>query len=278
MDGQKGLGMLRVFVVSDATGGTAERLVRSAAVQFEGAPVRFVRRSHVLAAKQVRKVVQEAAAGDSIIVHTLVSDELRRLMLAESRLHGVDCLDLLGPMLDRLAVHLRLTPQQKPGLFRQLDEAKTREIEAVAFAFHHDDGQNTQDLHRAEIVLAGVSRSMKTPTMLYLASRGWFAANVPLIPGLPLDSALASLPPERVFCLTMQSEQLRERRCARAREEAIPVEPYASLAQIVKENRYAEGLCSKYGWERIDVTGKAVEEVAREIITVLTTPPIEPTH
>ncbi len=66
---------------------------------------------------------------------------------------------------------------------RQLDEVKTREIEAVAFAFHHDDGQNTQDLHRAEIVLVGVSRSMKTPTMLYLASRGWFAANVPLIPG-----------------------------------------------------------------------------------------------
>ncbi len=271
--------MLKVFVVSDATGGTAERLVRSAAVQFEGAVVRLVRQSHVLTAEQMRTVVQEAADGDSLIVHTLVSDELRRLILAESRLHGVDCLDLLGPMLDRLAVHLRLTPQQKPGLFRQLEEVKTREIEAVAFAFHHDDGQNTQDLYRAEIVLVGVSRSMKTPTMLYLASRGWFAANVPLIPELPLDSALAALPPTRVFWLTMQSEQLHQRRCARAREEAIPAEPYASLAQIVKENRYAEGVCSKYGWERIDVTGKAVEEVAREIITILTTtPPTEPTH
>lgn len=270
---------LKVFVVSDATGGTAERLVRSAAVQFEGAAVRLVRRSHILAPEQVRTVVQEAAGGDSLIVHTLVSDELRRLILAESRLHGVDCLDLLGPMLDRLAVHLRLTPQQKPGLFRQLDEAKTREIEAVAFAFHHDDGQNTQDLHRAEIVLVGVSRSMKTPTMLYLASRGWFAANVPLIPELPLDSALAALSPARVFCLTMQSEPLHERRCARAREEAIPEEPYASPAQIAKENRYAEGLCLKYGWEQIDVTGKAVEEVAREIITLRTAePPAEPTH
>ncbi len=71
----------------------------------------------------------------------------------------------------------------------------------------------------------------------------------------------------------MQSEQLRERRCARAREEAIPTEPYASLVQIAEENRYAEGLCLKYGWERIDVTGKAVEEAAREIITVLTAEP-----
>ena len=269
---------MKVFVVSDATGGTGERLVRSAAVQFEGAAVRLVRRSHVLTPEQVQTVVQEAADGDSLIVHTLVSNDLRRLILAESRQYGVDCLDLLGPMLDRLAVHLRLTSQQKPGLYQQLDEAKTREIEAVAFAFHHDDGQNTQDLCRAEIVLVGVSRSMKTPTMLYLASRGWFAANIPLIPEIPLESALASLPPFRVFCLILQPEQLRQRRCARAREEAIPAEPYASLAQVVKENRYAEGLCAKYGWERIDVTGKAVEEVAREIITVLTTEhPTEPT-
>jgi regulator of PEP synthase PpsR (kinase-PPPase family) len=262
--------MMKVFVVSDATGGTAERLVRSAMVQFEGADVQLLRRSQVLAPEQVRAVVQEAADGDALIVHTLASDELRRLILAESRMHGVDCLDLLGPMLDRLAVHLRLTSRQKPGLFRQLGEAKTREIEAVEFAFHHDDGQNTQDLHRAEIVLVGVSRSMKTPTMLYLAYRGWFVANVPLIPGVPLDSALTTLPPERVFCLTIQPEQLRQRRCARANEEAIPVEPYASAAQIAKENRYAEGLCSKYDWQRIDVTGKAVEEAAREIITTLT--------
>ena len=265
--------MLKVLVVSDATGGTAERLVRSAMVQFEGAAVRLVRRAQVLTPEQVRTVVQEAARGDSLIVHTLVTDELRRLILAESRLHGVDSLDLLGPMLDRLAVHLRLTSQQKPGLFRQLDDAKTREIEAVAFAFRHDDGQNTQDLQHAEIVLVGVSRSMKTPTMLYLAYRGWFTANVPLVPELPLDGALAALPPARVFCLTIQPEQLRQRRCARAREEAIPVEPYASLAQIAKENRYAEELCSKYGWQWIDVTGKAVEEVAREISTLLTAEP-----
>ncbi len=176
-------------------------------------------------------------------------------------------------MLDRLAVHLRLASQQKPGLFQQLDEAKTREIEAVAFAFRHDDGQNTQDLQHAEIVLVGVSRSMKTPTMLYLAYRGWFAANVPLVPGasagrrLGGSAARAGLLPDR------RPQRLRQRRCARAREEAIPVEPYASPAQIAKENRYADELCSKYGWQRIDVTGKAVEEVAREISTLLTAKP-----
>jgi [pyruvate, water dikinase]-phosphate phosphotransferase / [pyruvate, water dikinase] kinase len=261
--------MLTVFLVSDATGGTAERLVQSAIVQFEDAEVRLARRSSVLTSEQARAVVQEAAGGDSLIVHTLVSDELRQLIFAESRLHGVDCLDVLGPMLDRFAVHLGLMSQQKPGLFRDLDEAKIREIEAVAFAFHHDDGLNTQDLHRAEIVLVGVSRSMKTPTMLYLAYRGWFVANVPIMPELPLDSALVAMPAARVFCLTLNAKQLQQRRCVRAREEGVPLEPYASLDQITKENDYAKEVCSKYGWQQIDVTGKAVEEVAREIIMVL---------
>jgi regulator of PEP synthase PpsR (kinase-PPPase family) len=262
--------MLKVFVVSDATGGTAERIVQAALVQFEGAAVRLVRRSRVLNPEQVRAVVREAGDGQSLIVHTLVSHELRRLILDESRLHAVDCLDALGPMLERFAVHLRLTSREKPGLLRQLDEAKTREIEAVAFAFRHDDGQNSDDLHRAEIVLVGVSRSMKTPTMLYLAYRGWFAANVPLIYGFPLNEALLAIPAAQVFCLAVRAEDLRQRRLTRAREEAIPTEPYASWAQIAKENEYADRLCSQHGWNRIDITGKAIEEVAREIIAVRT--------
>src|SRR5271157_2577234 len=217
--------MLTIFVVSDATGDTAERLARSALVQFEGVAVQLERRSHFRTAEQIRSLVQEAANRNSLILHTLVSDELRRFMLAESRMHGVDSMDLLGPLLDRLTIRLRLTPQEKPGLFRQLTETKTREIEAVEFAFRHDDGQNVDDLHRAEVVLVGASRSMKTPTMLYLAYRGWFAANVPLIPGLPLPKALLALPSELVFCLCMESEQLRQRRLDRATVEAIPVEP-----------------------------------------------------
>jgi regulator of PEP synthase PpsR (kinase-PPPase family) len=267
--------MLTVFIVSDATGKTAERITQSALVQFQGAAVRLVRRGRVGTPEQVRAVVREAAAGDSLIVHTLVSDELRRLMLSESRRHGVDSLDLLGSLLERLAIHLRLTPQEQPGLFQQLAEAKSREIEAVAFAFRHDDGQNVEELHRAEVVLVGVSRTMKTPTMLYLAYRGWFAANVPLIPELPLPGPLLTLSPERVFCLSMRPEQLCERRHARATIEAIPLEPYASLPHVSKEYHYAERVCEQYGWRRIEVTGNSVEEVARKIVTLLgdTTPP-----
>ena len=80
-------------------------------------------------------------------------------------------------------------------MFQQLVEAKARAIEAVEFAFRHDDGQRVDELEGAEIVLVGVSRTMKTPTMLYLAYRGWFAANVPVVPGVPVVwiSAMAAM-------------------------------------------------------------------------------------
>ncbi len=261
--------MLTVFIVSDGTGATADLVLRSALVQFREAKVSLVRRGQIRTAEQVCQVVAEAAANQAIVVHTVVSLDLRRLILEESRRHGVDSMDLMGPILDRLAAHLKLLPEQKPGLFQQLAEQKSREIEAVDFAFRHDDGQNPDDLDRAEVVLVGVSRSMKTPTMLYLAYRGWFAANVPLVQEVPPPKSLLDLPPERVFCLLISPSRLQELRRTRAEQTGIPLEPYASLDQVKRELFYAEELCRRQGWRKMDVGGKSVEEVSREIILLL---------
>lgn len=261
--------MFTVFVVSDATGATADQMLRSALVQFPDAAVGLVRRSQIRSAEQVRQLVAEASAQPALIVYTLVSDDLRRLMVEESRRHNVDSLDLMGPVLDRLESWLKQAPEEKPGLFQQLAEQKSREIEAVDFAFRHDDGQNVGDVGRAEVVLVGISRSMKTPTMLYLAYRGWFAANVPLVPEIPLPSPLLAVPAQRVFCLLMSASRLLELRRARAEQTGIPLVPYASLEQVNRELFYAEELCRRYGWRKLDVTGKSVEEVSRDIILLL---------
>jgi regulator of PEP synthase PpsR (kinase-PPPase family) len=258
--------VLTVFVVSDATGDTAQRMIKAGLVQFQDAPVRLLRRAHVQTPRQIHAVVHEARNSEAMIIHTLVSDELRRTMRTEARAHSVDALDILGPILERLTVHLKIAPQEKPGLFKDITDAKAREIEAVSYAFRHDDGQNMQDLDRAEVVLTGVSRAMKTPTMLYLAYRGWFAANVPLAPEMEPPKALLAVPWQRVFCLMMTAEKLQQLRRVRADEESIPLFPYASLDQIRTELSYVEALCRKQNWQRIDVSGKSVEEVAREII------------
>lgn len=261
--------MLNIFVVSDATGETAERMVRSALVQFKNAETEITRFGHIRTPKQVRALIEQAAQCNAIILHTLVSDELRDLMLAEARQHNVDSMDLMGPVLDRLAHHLKLTPQEKPGLFKQLIDAKSRAIEAVEFAFRHDDGMHADELERAEVVIVGVSRTMKTPTMLYLAYRGWFAANVPLIPEIAPPPTLFQVPAERVFCLDMDPDRLRELRLARVLATKLAEEPYASPSQIRHELIYAHRLCHEHNWRLINVTGKSVEEIAREIIALL---------
>jgi hypothetical protein len=264
--------MLYLFVVSDATGETAERVVRSALVQFESAETTVVRRGDVRTEEQVRQVVAEAAGMQAVILHTLVSDDLRRCMLAETRRQAVDSMDLMGPILDRLAHHLHLTPREMPGLFKQLGEARQREIEAVEFAFRHDDGQRVEGLPQAEVVLVGASRTMKTPTTLYLAYRGWFAANVPLVPEMPVPATLQSFPAARVFCLLLTPNRLLELRHARASYLEMPNEGYATLAAVRRDLRHSQQLAREYGWHTIDATGKSVEEIAQEIVTLLPAP------
>jgi hypothetical protein len=266
------VGMLKIFVVSDATGETAERVVQAALVQFEGAETQIIRRGSIRSVQQITQVVGTAARQPALILHTLVSDELRRHMLSEARRHGVDSMDLMGPILDRLARHLQLTPREKPGLFQQLGEARQREIEAVEFAFRHDDGQRVDELPQAEVILVGASRTMKTPTMLYLAYRGWFAANVPLVPELPVPDSLRGYPAKRVFCLLMSPNRLLELRHARARYLDLPGEDYASMTAVRRDLRHAQRLAREFGWRTIDATGRSVEEIAQEIVMLLLAP------
>jgi [pyruvate, water dikinase]-phosphate phosphotransferase / [pyruvate, water dikinase] kinase len=261
--------MLTIFAVSDGTGRTAAQLVRAALAQFEGAEVEVIERGGVRAVERLREVVAEARRREAVLCHTLVSHSLREAMLVEARAQGVDAHDMMGPVLDRIAQRLNISPRQMPGLMKHLLASKSREIEAVEFAFHHDDGQHVEDLKRAEVVLVGVSRTKKTPTTLYLAYRGWFAANVPLVPDIPPPEELTALPAGRVFCLMIAPERLKELRRSRAQHERIPAESYLADKQILREIRYAEQLCDRHGWERIDATGRPVEEIAREIVALL---------
>jgi [pyruvate, water dikinase]-phosphate phosphotransferase / [pyruvate, water dikinase] kinase len=256
-----------IYAVSDATGATAESVALAALVQFRSPQVAVQRRGQVRTIRQVRAVVEQAAQSDgALILYTLVSAELRRAMIAAARRHGVEAVDLLGPVLGRLMGRLQQEPLRRPGAFKHLVRAHPREIEAVEFAVRHDDGRLPEGLDEAEIALVGVSRTMKTPTTLYLAYRGWLVANVPIHPDLPLPQALLALPPERVFCLLMAPARLQEIRASRAKAMNMPLEPYASLEHIRRELLHTEQLSLDHGWRQIDVSGKSVEEVAREIV------------
>jgi hypothetical protein len=259
----------QVVVASDATGHTAEVVVRAALVQFRGAKVHIHLRSHIRTAGDVRMCVREASQVGALIVHTLVSQEMRSLMLTEARAQRVPTIDLLGPLLLRLEDLLALQPLAKPGLFRDLDAEYRRRFEVMDFTVRHDDGQGAEGLLQADLILVGVSRTSKTPLSMFLAWRGLRVANVPIVHSLPLPEELARVPARKVIGLTIKPERLLELRRSRLQQmETPPKFPYADVRQIWADLEYARDLCGRAGWPLVDVTDKSVEEVAAEVLVL----------
>src|SRR3546814_13585098 len=58
-------------------------------------------------------------------------------------------------------------------------------VYAIQFTVAHDDGIGAENWEEADIVLAGGSRTSKTPTSIYLANRGYKTANIPIVPESP---------------------------------------------------------------------------------------------
>ena len=94
---------------------------------------------------------------------------------------GVRGVDILGPSVDVLAGLAGVEARGIAGAIRQPDEAYFDRIDAMEFAIKHDDGRNPEGLKDADVVLIGVSRTSKTPLSIYLASKGLYAANIPLV-------------------------------------------------------------------------------------------------
>ena len=261
--------MHQIIVASDGTGRTAEQALHAALTQFAQAEVEITRRAEVRTKERVRAIVQEAVKTDALIVHTLVSDQIRAYMIREGRLHNVETIDLMGSLLARLSEHLANSPSEEPGLFRTLNDAYFRRIEAMEFAFRHDDGQRVRELDKAEIVLVGVSRTFKTPLSIYLAFKGWFVANVPLILNFRPPPILSTLPPERVFGLTTNPHQLALLRRSRHEHLGGVTGDYARPEFVRSEIMYALNIFSQHpGWSIIDVTNKPIEEIASEILAL----------
>lgn len=259
--------MNHIFVVSDGTGGTADQLLRAALAQFTETEVNIQRRGGILIEEQVVEVVEEAARVDGFIVHTVVSADMRAAIADIGRLHNVETIDLMGPLLAQLTFQLSDSPSEKPGLFRKLNREYFQRIEAMEFAFRHDDGQRVTELGNADIVLLGVSRTFKTPLSIYLAFKGWLVGNVPIISDLPLAQSVYDLPAGTVFCLTTDANRLAVLRRVRDTHLGGSTGSYADVDYIRKELTYANSIFRKGGdWCVIEVTKKPIEEIAAEIL------------
>ena len=259
----------RIFVVSDGTGRTAEQALKAALTQFPGVDIDISKYPGVRSGNDVRRVVEEASAANAFIIHTLVTDGLRAEVLRAGRRLNVEMIDLMGALLARLSERFHISPAEKPGLYSQLNKYYFRRIETMEFAINHDDGLRLHEIKNAEIVLLGVSRTFKTPLSVYLANKGWFVANVPVILDVELPREIQQVPAGNVFCLDTNPLRLADLRKARDEYLRGKAGEYAKIDFVRHELKWARKLFAlQPEWRRLDVTNKPIEEIAQEILSL----------
>ncbi len=258
-----------IFIVSDGRGDTCTQYVRAALVQFAGQEHTMVRKGEVRTARRVKEIVKQAAKGHAIIFYTLVSDETRKAIEDSSRAALVPAVDVLGPAFSALHDLFKSAPGSTPGLLYSSDREHFDRIDAIDYTLKHDDGQRAHELKYADVVLVGVSRASKSSTCFYLAYEGIRAANVPLVPELPPLPQLLKLDPEKVIGLRINVMRLMTVREARATNMRLgPFDKYTDKREIAQEVLAANRIMDEHGWRSIDVSYKAIEEIAREVMTL----------
>lgn len=256
-----------ILVVSDATGETAEKISQAALSQFTNAKTVLVRRHYIRTDAQINEVLQEAKSKKGLIIFTFVSESLRLKMREGALQSGLLAVDLLGPLLTAMSHFLNRPPHSEPGRIHRVDTHYFGRVEAVQFTVKHDDGQNVLGVPHADIVLVGPSRTAKTPLSIYLAQFGYKVANIPIVYNIPLPKELQKVDPGRVVALVIDSQRLMEIREARLQKLKQHVSGYADIEMINRELNYCREIYRQNPkWGIVDVTGRAVEEVATDVI------------
>lgn len=265
---------LNLHLVSDATGDTLNAIARATVVQFEHANIVYHRWSLIRTRFQMHRVLEGIEAEPGPVLSTVVDRALRAELEAACERLGLPVVNVLDPVLSLLAEKVGEQAAARPGRQYRLDADYFRRIDAMHYVLAHDDGQASAGIAEADVVLVGVSRSSKTPTSFYLANRGVKAANVPLVPNLPVPEVLedSSCP---VIGLTIEPDRLIEIRRHRlstivaqapgtAAYAATPI--YVDREAVTAELLWARRMCSRHGWPVIDVTRRSIEETAAAVI------------
>lgn len=260
-----------LHLISDSTGETLVTVARAARSQYTN--VSAV--EHVYPAVRSNKQLDLVLAGieeePGVVLYTLLDEALISRLEEKCYDLGLPCLSVLGPVLQLFQSHLATESTQRIGAQHVLDSEYFRRMDALNYTMMHDDGQLTDDLERADVVLVGVSRTSKTPTSIYLANRGVKTANVPLVPGVPIPAQLEALERPLVVGLYASPERIVQIRQNRLLGLNAGQEDgqYINRDAVAQEVIFARRLCGKHNWPIIDVTRRSIEETAAAVIALL---------
>ncbi|MBU6266992.1 MAG: kinase/pyrophosphorylase [Sphingomonadales bacterium] len=258
-----------LHLVSDSTGETLEMIAKAALAQFEDADVIRHFWPMVRSQQHLERILADIDANPGLVLFTMASTENRQMLEERCRGLGLPTIAALDTVVGSLEDLLGQQARARPGRQHVLDAAYFARVEAIQFTIAHDDGVAWEDWEEADILLAGVSRSSKTPTSIYLANRGFRVANIPIVIESPPPDALFGLRHPLVVGLTTAPERLVQVRRNRLLSlNQTPDTAYVDNDRVNKEVQYARRMFADNGWPVIDVTRRSIEETAAAIINL----------
>ncbi len=263
---------LKVIVISDGTGETASAITRAAMAQFQEKEIFFTRYKNIRSREQIDAIFQEAAIHHDIVVYTIVSVELRLYISELSKRDHVRSVDVMGPLLSAFSNFFESEPDYQPGILHAVNDQYFKRVAAIEFTLNHDDGRNISSLDEADVVLVGISRTSKTPLSMYLSLEGIKVVNVPIVMGVDVPEKLFQIDQRKIFGLTIDSDALFQIRKNRLNRLGLTNDEgdYADMSKVTEEIEWANRIFAvNKRWPIFNVTGKALEETAAEIIKLL---------
>ena len=256
-----------LHLVSDSTGETVSSVARASLAQFDHVVAEEHVWSLIRTHGQLDKMIASLDTYPGIVMFTLVDSEMREKLRQACGKRGLPCVPVLSHVIRELSNYLDQKASGHAGAQYELGEDYFARIDAINYALEHDDGQATWELESADIVIVGPSRTSKSPTCVYLAYRGYKAANVPFVPGCPLPENLTHLKQPLLVGLTISGERLIDIRTTRlaAMNQDMRTD-YVDEEAVREEIDAAKKLFRANGWPVIDVTRRSVEETATLMI------------
>lgn len=259
-----------LHLVSDATGETLNSVAKAAIAQFDsGIPIEHTY-ALVRTTRHLDRVLSQIEDMPGIVIYTLVNYDLRDMLEQRCADLQLPCLSVLDPVIQIIGTYLGAGISHRPGGQHSLTPEYFQRIEALQYTMAHDDGHSTHDLHNADVILLGVSRTSKTPTCIYLANRGLKAANIPIVSNISLPASLAQLTKPLIIGLTTNPDrlvQVRRNRLLSLNENEET--SYTDMDHVKEEIRHARRLYAQNNWPVIDVTRRSIEETAAAILNLL---------
>ena len=263
--------LYQIYLISDSTGETLDRIFLALKAQFPNFEYETNHFSFTRTESQTLSILKQAKKDrNSIILYTIVNSKLAKYLTEKAYEREIPCFGVLGDLILNFSKVLNQKASHEPSGQHILNDEYYDRIDAIQFTMNHDDGNQTEDIEKSDIILLGVSRTSKTPTSIYLANRGFKTSNIPLV-------NKNSIPPkvrEKKFApcvvgLVTEAERLydlRKNRLTSLKEDQNS--EYVNIEKIKDELKNARKIFKENNWPTIDVTRKSVEETAASVIKI----------